>query len=183
MSYLKSFFWVLCVPVFPHLPEWGTSRTHKGKGDGGEEGEVAGWGVDYFIWELSEVFWRRTFFFSKILFIRERERERQRHRQREKQASCREPDVGLDPKIPGFQDSRIIPWAEGRRSNAEPPRDPLEESFKRWPWLWRTGSTEHVTRCGKGYSKSRNGINMSTEVGWSQQWGGTDRRLFRGKWL
>ena len=27
----------------------------------------------------------------------EHERERQRHRQREKQASCREPDVGLDP--------------------------------------------------------------------------------------
>ena len=32
---------------------------------------------------------------------REREREGQRHRQREKQASCREPDVGLDPGSPG----------------------------------------------------------------------------------
>ena len=32
---------------------------------------------------------------------RERERERQRHRQREKQASCREPDVGLNPGSPG----------------------------------------------------------------------------------
>ena len=32
---------------------------------------------------------------------RERERERQRHRQREKQAPCREPDVGLDPRTPG----------------------------------------------------------------------------------
>ena len=31
---------------------------------------------------------------------RERERE-QRHRQREKQAPCREPDVGLDPRIAG----------------------------------------------------------------------------------
>ena len=30
-----------------------------------------------------------------------RERERQRHREREKQAACREPDVGLDPGIPG----------------------------------------------------------------------------------
>ena len=29
---------------------------------------------------------------------REREREGQRHRQREKQAPCREPDVGLDPR-------------------------------------------------------------------------------------
>ena len=44
-----------------------------------------------------------------ILFIherhthreRERERERQRHRQREKQAPCKEPDVGLDPRTPG----------------------------------------------------------------------------------
>ena len=45
------------------------------------------------------------FFFFKILFInerqRERERERQRPRQREKQALCREPDVGLDPRSPG----------------------------------------------------------------------------------
>ena len=29
------------------------------------------------------------------------ERERQRHRQREKQAPCREPNVGLDPRFPG----------------------------------------------------------------------------------
>ena len=32
---------------------------------------------------------------------RERERERQRLRQREKQAPCREPDVGLEPRSPG----------------------------------------------------------------------------------
>ena len=32
--------------------------------------------------------------------MREREK-RQRHRQREKQASCREPEVGLDPGTPG----------------------------------------------------------------------------------
>ena len=31
----------------------------------------------------------------------ERERERERHRQREKQAPCREPHVGLDPRTPG----------------------------------------------------------------------------------
>ena len=29
-----------------------------------------------------------------------RERERQRHRQRKKQAPCREPDMGLDPRFP-----------------------------------------------------------------------------------
>ena len=41
--------------------------------------------------------------YSVYLFMRdtEREKERQRHRQREKQAPCREPDVGLDPRIPG----------------------------------------------------------------------------------
>ena len=30
-----------------------------------------------------------------------RDRERERHRQREKQAPCREPDVGLDPRTLG----------------------------------------------------------------------------------
>ena len=30
----------------------------------------------------------------------ESKRERQRHRQREKQAPCREPNVGLDPRSP-----------------------------------------------------------------------------------
>ena len=30
-----------------------------------------------------------------------RDTERQRHRQREKQALCREPDVGFDPRTPG----------------------------------------------------------------------------------
>ena len=33
--------------------------------------------------------------------MRDTERERQRHRQREKQAPCREPDGGLDPRTPG----------------------------------------------------------------------------------
>ena len=30
-----------------------------------------------------------------------RDTKRERHRQREKQAPCREPDVGLDPRTPG----------------------------------------------------------------------------------
>ena len=34
--------------------------------------------------------------------MRDTKRERQRHRQREKQAPCREPDVGLDPRTPTF---------------------------------------------------------------------------------
>ena len=33
--------------------------------------------------------------------MKDTQRERQRHRQREKQASCRKPDVGLDPQTPG----------------------------------------------------------------------------------
>ena len=33
--------------------------------------------------------------------MRDTERERQRHRQRKKQASCSEPDVGIDPRTPG----------------------------------------------------------------------------------
>ena len=56
---------------------------------------------------LSFSFFKYYFFKNIYLFIydrhreRERERERQRHRQREKQAPCREPDVGLDPRSPG----------------------------------------------------------------------------------
>ena len=47
--------------------------------------------------------WSTFFFKIFYLFIHERhtERERKRHRQREKQAPCREPDVGLDPRSPG----------------------------------------------------------------------------------
>ena len=33
--------------------------------------------------------------------MRDTERERQRHRQREKQAPCKEPDGGLDPRTTG----------------------------------------------------------------------------------
>ena len=40
------------------------------------------------------------FFFFKILFMRDTERDRQRHGQREKQAPCREPNVGLNPRSP-----------------------------------------------------------------------------------
>ena len=43
-----------------------------------------------------------SLFLLKIyVFMRATERERQRHRQREKQAPCREPDGGLDPRPPG----------------------------------------------------------------------------------
>ena len=48
-----------------------------------------------------------------------RDKERQRHRLRKKQAPCREPYVGLNPRTSG-----IMSWAEGRCSTAEPPRRP-----------------------------------------------------------
>ena len=41
--------------------------------------------------------------------MKDTERERGRDRQREKQAACREPDIGLDPRTPGSR----MPWAEG----------------------------------------------------------------------
>ena len=40
-------------------------------------------------------------FFFFLIHERHRERERQRYMQREKQAPCREPDMGFDPRSPG----------------------------------------------------------------------------------
>ena len=40
-------------------------------------------------------------FFKDFIYLFMRERERGRDRQREKQAPCREPDAGLDPRSPG----------------------------------------------------------------------------------
>jgi len=52
------------------------------------------------------------------VFMRDIQRERQRHRQKEKQAFCREPSVGLDPRTLGSH------LSTGRCSNTEPPRCP-----------------------------------------------------------
>ena len=38
---------------------------------------------------------------NDFIYLFMRDTERQRHRQREKQAPCREPNVGLDPRTPG----------------------------------------------------------------------------------
>ena len=40
-------------------------------------------------------------FFKDLFIYLFRERERQRHRQRKKQAPCRKPDAGIDPRPPG----------------------------------------------------------------------------------
>ena len=53
--------------------------------------------------------------------MRHREKERQRHRQREKQASCREPNVGLNPGTPG--------------SHLEPKADAQPLSYPRHPTI------------------------------------------------
>ena len=58
-----------------------------------------------------------------------RETERQRHRQKERACFSLMQDLILDP--------RILPWAEGRRPTAEPPRHPpqLDFVFKFEGWL------------------------------------------------
>ena len=40
--------------------------------------------------------------------MRDTEREKQTYRQREKQAPCRDPDVGLDPRTPGSRPGRKV---------------------------------------------------------------------------
>ena len=66
----------------------------------------------YLFQHIHSVFVSYEVFFFKILFIysweTDRERERQRHRQREKQAPCREPDVGLDPRSPGSHLEKVV---------------------------------------------------------------------------
>ena len=54
-----------------------------------------------------EIFLKKIFIYPFM-----KHRERQRHRQREKKASCREPDVGLDPGSPGS--------CPGRKAGANP---------------------------------------------------------------
>ena len=64
----------------------------------------------------------------------DREREREREREAETQAE------GEAGSMPGARrgtpswDSRIAPWAKGRRYTTEPPRDPLVQiSFRALP--------------------------------------------------
>ena len=62
---------------------------------------------DYRIIIIDFMFVINCVFFKDFIYLpmrdteRERERQRQRHRPREKQAPCREPDMGLDPRSPG----------------------------------------------------------------------------------
>ena len=60
--------------------------------------------------------------------------ERQRHRQREKQAPCREPDAGLNPRTPG---SRPEPKADAQPLSH--PGAPVQPRFiEHLPWARTT---------------------------------------------
>ena len=83
------------------------------------------------------------------MFIRDTERERQRYRQREKQASRREPDVGLHPGTPGS-----CPEPEARYSTAEPPRRPKNISFLKILFIIYLTGKERKRR-GRGRGRSR----------------------------
>ena len=57
--------------------------------------------------------------------MRDTHTQRQRYRQREKQAPCREPDVGLDPRTPGSH--------PGPKADAQPlsqPGSPMADILK-----------------------------------------------------
>ena len=122
---------------------------------------------------------QRLFFFKILLFIylfmrdrqrereREREGERQRHRQREKQAPCREPDVGLNPRSP---ESRPGPKA-GTKLLSHPGIDPLMSSFYSFLRFYLFIHERHTERerererekgrdTGRGRSRLHAGIPM-----------------------
>ena len=82
--------------------------------------------------------------FSNILFVYswETHRERQRRRQREA-GSLQGARCGTRS-----QGSRIMPWAEGRHSTTEPPRDPLF-LLKIYLFIGTGGGcAEHRAQCG-----------------------------------
>ena len=67
---------------------------------------------------------------SIYLFMRHTHKQRQRHRQRKKQAPCREPDVGLDPRTPG---SHPEPKAEAQPlSYPGVPTFTLKMEYRKW---------------------------------------------------
>ena len=82
--------------------------------------------------------------FLSFIYSWETQREKQRHREREKQAPCRKPDVGLDPRTP--------------RSCPEP-----KAELKRW--------ATQVSHEKQNLKKSKNLISQSTQhINPSQVW-------------
>ena len=76
-------------------------------------------------WNVAVTTEKLKFFLKIYLFIFIYDR----HREREKEAETQE--EGEAGSMPGARrgtrsrDSRVTPWAKGRRQTAEPPRDPL----------------------------------------------------------
>ena len=68
--------------------------------------------------EIEELFFFKDFY----LFIHERHREREREAETQAEGEAG-PMQGARRGTRSW-DSRIIPWAKGRRQTAEPPRDP-----------------------------------------------------------
>ena len=60
------------------------------------------------------------FVFEDFIYLFMRDTKRERHRQREKQAPCREPDVGVNPRNPGS-----CPELKAGTLTTELPRRPL----------------------------------------------------------
>ena len=94
----------------------------------------------------------KAFIFLKIyLFIHDKQRERVRERETQREAETQE--EGEAGSMPGarrgtqFRDSKIAPWAKGRRQTSEPPRDPLHLCF--YPSSQCLSSGLHLTSCGR----------------------------------
>ena len=69
-----------------------------------------------------------------------RDTESQKHRQREKQAPCREPDVGLDPRTPGSHPTK------GRCSTTEHPQaSPKARTFLNQGRLHKGGNIQAIS--------------------------------------
>ena len=107
-----------------------SKTTNWGRSSGAPLVEPDFWRLELFLsTEFSHLF--LFFFFLKILFIYswETHREREREREREKQAEGEAGSMQGAPHGTQSLDSRITPWAEGRCSTAEPPRDPYSSQF------------------------------------------------------
>ena len=86
-----------------------------------------------------------------------RERERQRHRQREKQAPCREPDVGLDPRTPGS--------CPGLKAGAKPlshPGIPIFFFFKDFIYLFMRDAQRETETQAEREAGSMQGAQCGT---------------------
>ena len=97
--------------------------------------------------------WTRVcfFFFFKILFIYSLETDRVREAETQAEGEA----GSMQGARCGTRswDSRITPWAKGRRSTAEPPRDPHVCIFKNLIYLFIEAERERGRDTGRGRSR------------------------------